>query len=88
MLIGPDGLFRSARWFYRVPHDDEDAGGEATFTRTTFEGRQYLVAVRGSSWRKAGKNLYNQERYERFGWRLGHTDAEARIARPAQWSQP
>ena len=88
LLIAPDGLFRSARWFYRVPHDDEDAGGEATFTQTTFEGRQYLVAVRGSSWRRAGKNLYNQERYERFGWRLGHTDAEARIARPSQWSQP
>ena len=88
LSVGPDGLLRSARWFYRVPHDDEDAGGEATFTRMSFEGGQYLVAVRGSSWRRAGKVLYNQERYERFGWRLGHTAAEARIARPAQWSQP
>lgn len=70
----------------RVPHDDEDAGAEATFGRTSFEGKQYLVAVRGSSWRRAGKNLYNQDRYERFGWRLGHTQEEAHVARPAQWN--
>jgi hypothetical protein len=88
LLIGPDGLVRAARWFYRVPHDDEDAGAEATFGRTTFEGKQYLVAVRGSSWRKAGKELYNQDRYERFGWRLGHTLEAAHIARPAEWSKP
>ncbi|CAN5525707.1 hypothetical protein BH09GEM1_BH09GEM1_00090 [soil metagenome] len=54
----------------------------------TFEGKQYLVAVRGSSWRRAGKQLYNQDRYERFGWRLGHSLEEARIARPAQWNGP
>ena len=88
LLVGPDGLLRAARWFGRVPHDDEDAGGEATLGRPAFEGRQYLVAVRGSSWRRAGKNLYNQERYERFGWRLGHTLEEAHVARPAQWSAP
>ena len=79
LLIGDDMLVRSARWSYRVPHDDEDAGAESTFGMTTFEGRSYLIAVRGSSWRRAGRNLYNQERYEYTGWRLGRSLDAIRI---------
>lgn len=70
LQIGPDALLRAARWFYRVPHDDEDAGGEASFARTAFEGQWFLVAVRGSSWRRAKDNLYNQRRRELTAWRF------------------
>lgn len=72
LQIGPDNVLRSARWFFRVPHDDEDAGGESTFAMIPFEGGLYLLAVRGSSWRRAGRNLYNQVRFEASSWRLSH----------------
>src|SRR2546423_15658951 len=81
LQIGSDLRFRSARWSYRLPHDDEDAGGEATFGVTEFEGSNYLVAVRGSAWRRAGRNLYNQERYESSAWRVGHTLEEMQTER-------
>ena len=68
--IGTNALLTGARWFYHVPHDDEDAGGEASFAPTPFEGRDYLVAIRGSFWRRAGKNLYNQRRFERVKWEI------------------
>jgi hypothetical protein len=70
LQIGESGLLMGARWFFRVPHDDEDAGGEATFAPTLFDGRDYLIAIRGSFWRRAGKNLYNQRRFERVKWEL------------------
>jgi hypothetical protein len=73
LQIGSDSLLRSARWFFRVPHDDEDVGGEATFGVAHFEGATYLVAVRGSSWRRAGRNLYHQHRFENSQWRLSRT---------------
>lgn len=79
LLIGDDTLVRSARWSYRLPHDDEDAGAESTFGMTTFEGGSYLIAMRGSSWRRAGRNLYNQERYEYTVWRLGRSLEAIRI---------
>ena len=68
LQVGIDATLMSARWFFHVPHDDEDAGGEATFAPTMLEGREYVVAIRGSSWRRAGKNLYNQRRFERVRW--------------------
>jgi hypothetical protein len=70
LQIARDGLLTSARWFFHVPHDDEDAGGDATFAPTRYEGRDYLVAIRGASWRRAGKNIYNQRRFERVQWVL------------------
>ena len=81
LQIGSDMFLRSARWFYRLPHDNEDAGADATFGVADFEGASYLVAVRGASWRRAGRNLYNQERYENFQWRVGHTLLESHIVR-------
>lgn len=77
LQIGADTLFRAARWSFRVPHDDEDAGGEATFGLGRFEGAQYLVAVRGSFWRRARPGFYNQDRFERLAWRLGRSVNEA-----------
>ncbi|MDQ2667207.1 MAG: hypothetical protein M3Z05_14500 [Gemmatimonadota bacterium] len=70
LQITPDGVLRSARWSFRVPHDDEDAGGESTFTSVAFEGRSYLLAIRGSSWVRATPTLYNQTRFEVSSWRL------------------
>ena len=70
LLIGDNGELRGARWFVLVPHDDEDAGGEATFVITEVRGKRYLVAIRGATWRRATKNLYNQERFERTSWKL------------------
>jgi hypothetical protein len=70
LLIGDDHLLRGARWFVQLPHDDEDAGGEATFVATPFDGGLFVVAIRGSTWRRAGKNLYNQDRFERSSWSL------------------
>jgi hypothetical protein len=74
MEIGVNSLLTGARWFFHVPHDDEDAGGEAAFAPTTYGGHEYLVAIRGTSWRRAGKNLYNQRRFERVRWELHRRD--------------
>jgi hypothetical protein len=72
LQFGSDGALRSARWSFRVPHDDEDAGGEATFTTGPFEARSYLMAIRGSSWVRATPTHYNQTRFEISSWRLSH----------------
>lgn len=70
LQIGADTLLRAARWSFQVPHDDEGAGGEAAFSVTRFENTDYLVSIRGSAWRRAGRDLYNQDRFELFSWRL------------------
>jgi hypothetical protein len=75
LLIGDDHRLHGARWFVQVPHDDEDAGGEATFVATQFEGQSFVVAVRGSTWRRAGRNLYNQDRFERSSWWLSRSSS-------------
>lgn len=74
LQIGINASLMGARWFFRVPHDDEDAGGEATFAPTIYDGREYIVAIRGSFWRRAGKNLYNQRRFENIRWELRPRD--------------
>ena len=79
LVIGPDTLFRSARWQFRVPHDGNDAGGEATFDVGRLDGNSFLVPIRGSSWFKSRRGRYEQERFERLGWRLAHTQAEAAV---------
>jgi hypothetical protein len=70
LQVGPDSLLSAARWQFVVSHDDEDAGGETTFAPTTHEGHSYLIAIRGSNWRRARPNLYNQTRFERVRWEL------------------
>lgn len=77
LVIGPDSLLRSARWQFLVPHDANDAGGEATFDVGRLDGNLFLVPIRGSFWRSTGHGRYDQQRYERLGWRLGHTPTEA-----------
>jgi hypothetical protein len=79
LVIGPDTLFRSARWQFRVPHDGNDAGGEATFDVGRLDGNAFLVPIRGSSWSRSRRGRYEQERFERLGWRLAHTQAEAAV---------
>lgn len=74
--VGDDSFFRSARWWFRVPHDDEDAGGEATFGIGHLGGRPYLVAIRGSQWRRADRHHDEQARFELAAWRLGTSVAE------------
>lgn len=70
LQIGANASLLGARWSFRVPHDDEDAGGEATFAPTVYDGREYIVAIAGASWRRIGRNLYNQSRFERVRWIL------------------
>ncbi len=70
LQIGVNAALMGARWLFRVPHDDEEAGGEATFAPTLYDGREYLVAIRGSSWHRVGKNLYSQMRFEHARWEL------------------
>ena len=70
LQVDSDSLLTAARWFFRVPHDDEDAGGESSFALWSSEGHAYLVAFRGSFWRRAGRNLYSQTRFERLRWQL------------------
>jgi hypothetical protein len=79
LQIGPGATLLAARWFFRVPHDDEDAGGESTFTTVPFEESSYLVGVRGSTWVRATPKLYNQRRFAIASWRL---------SRPADNSSP
>ena len=70
LQIGVNALLMGARWSFRVPHDDEDAGGEATYAPTVHDGREYIVAIRGSSWRRVEKNRYSQMRFEHARWEL------------------
>ena len=70
LQIGVNASLMGARWLFRVPHDDEDAGGEATFAPTVYDGREYIVAISGAFWRRIGKNLYDQRRFERVRWVL------------------
>ena len=87
LVIGPDTLFRSARWQFRVPHDGNDAGGEATFDVGRLDGNFFLVPIRGSSWYRSGRERYDQERFERLAWRLGHSQAEATVGWDAHGDQ-
>ena len=70
LQIGANASLMGVRWSFRVPHHDEDAGGEATFAPTVYDGREYIVAISGASWRRIGKNLYDQRRFERTKWVL------------------
>lgn len=87
LVVGPDSLFRSARWQFRVPHDANDAGGEATFDVGRLDGNVFLVPIRGSSWFRSSRGRYEQERFERLGWRLGGTQSEAAVAWDARGDQ-
>jgi hypothetical protein len=73
LQLSDDGELRAARWSFRVDHDDEDAGGEATFASAELDGARYLFALRGATWQRAREGLYNQERFERIAWRFGRT---------------
>jgi hypothetical protein len=78
LVIGPDTLFRSGKWSYQVSHDSgDDAGAEAVFGTSTFEGRMFLVAVQGAMWRREGRELFRQDRYALSAWRFGHTSLDA-----------
>jgi hypothetical protein len=79
LQIGADTTFRAARWQFVVGHDDEDAGGEATFGVARMDAVPYLIAIRGSAWRRADRGHYEQERFEHRGWRLGRTLADIQI---------
>jgi hypothetical protein len=81
--VGSDSTLRAARWRFIVSHDDEDAGGEVTFGAAPFEGRIYLVAVRGSSWRRGERGRYNQQRFTRTAWRLGRSVADVEVSTSA-----
>jgi hypothetical protein len=71
--IGSDSLFHGARWRFRVSHDDEDAGGEATFGVGIEGHARYIVAVRGTSWRRTNGGTYDQERFSLLAWQFGKT---------------
>jgi hypothetical protein len=78
MQIDADSTLRAARWQFRVPRDDEDAGGEVWFGMARHGGQRYLIGVRGSRWARADRGHYEQHRYELLGWRLGSTPEESR----------
>jgi hypothetical protein len=73
LRIGKDGWLRAARWHFRVPHSDEDAGGEAAFVVERLQGAPYLVSVRGAVWHRTSPGFYHQERFQRQNWRIGRT---------------
>lgn len=70
--VSADTLLLGARWSFRMPHDDEDAGGEATFGESHLGGARYLVAVTSSTWRRVRSGRYEQERYVLEAWKFGH----------------
>ena len=75
--IGSDTLFLGARWSFQLPHDQEDAGGDATFGVAKLDGARYLVAVRSAEWRRVRRDLYDQTRYVLDAWKFGHTPQQA-----------
>ena len=75
--IGPDTTMLGARWTFRLPHHQEDAGGESTFGVAHLDGAQYLVAVATATWRRIRPDLYDQTRYILEAWKFGHTHEQA-----------
>jgi len=75
--ISSDTSMLGARWSFRVPHHADDAGGEATFGVARLDGARYLVAVRGSEWRRVRRDLFDQRRYVLDAWKFGHTPDQA-----------
>ena len=80
LQIGVNASLMSARWSFRVPHDDDDAGGEAMFVPTVYDGREYILAISGAFWRSIGKNLYDQRRFARVQWGIAQTQLSCRYA--------
>lgn len=75
--VGPDAILTGARWTFRVPHDQEDVGGEATFGESRLDGARYLVGVTSSRWRRIRPSLYDQTRTVLDAWKFGHTPEQA-----------
>jgi hypothetical protein len=75
--VGTDTLLVAARWTFRVPHHQEEVGGEATFGIAHLDGARYLVAVTTSSWREMRPGLYDQKRTVLEAWKFGHTREQA-----------
>jgi hypothetical protein len=75
--VGADTLLVAARWTFRVPHHQEEVGGEATFGVAHLDGARYLIAVTTSSWREMRPGLYDQKRTVLEAWKFGHTSEQA-----------
>jgi hypothetical protein len=76
LAIGSDSLFEAARWTFLVPRDGDDAGGEVSFAIGHYLRTPFLVAVRGSFWRRSGRSRYAQRSFELDSWRFGRSVAE------------
>jgi hypothetical protein len=75
--VGADTVLLAARWTFRVPHHQEEVGGEATFGAAVLDGARYLVAVTSSQWREVRPGLYDQQRTVLEAWKFGHTREQA-----------
>jgi hypothetical protein len=74
IVVASDSSLSGARWEFLVPHDGDDAGGEASFTVGHFLGARYLIANRGSTWRQnGGRKRYALTSFELDNWRIGRT---------------
>lgn len=69
LVVLADTTLGSARWTFRTPAPDEDAGGEASFHRPdpTFGGA--LLARESVFWRKTGRHRYYYEAQRFTAWR-------------------
>ena len=77
--VAGDTAIVAARWRYHLPHHAEDAGGEATFADSRFDGARYLVAVSSATWHRVRPGLFDQERVALDAWKFGHTTGEAAL---------
>ncbi|HEX8275005.1 MAG TPA: carboxypeptidase-like regulatory domain-containing protein [Longimicrobiaceae bacterium] len=74
LRITRDSSLAEARWSYRTPRPNEDAGGEVTFRSWEVEGqaRPLLAAERSTFWRRqAGRDRYVRHSYVFLGWEVG-----------------
>ncbi|HEX8395439.1 MAG TPA: carboxypeptidase-like regulatory domain-containing protein [Longimicrobium sp.] len=69
LAIHADGTLASARWAFRTPAPDEDAGGEAIYLPPYPALSRVLIPSSTRFWRKTTLNRYYVEHTEFIGWR-------------------
>jgi hypothetical protein len=69
LRLSGDTILANARWAFRTPRPDEDAGGEASYYQPESATGRALLAHQTRFWRKTTGGRYYFERHEFVDWR-------------------
>lgn len=91
LTLAADTTLQLARWTFRTPRPDEDAGGEASYEPPDPALGNALLARESIFWRKTNPPRYYFEGHRFSGWRRWTRDRPIfypEDARPAQMAEP